>query len=114
MKISVGSLVLDPARKSVHRGDQPLNRTPREYGLLLLYLIRHAGDEVTRRRSSTTCGTPAFEGGDNVIEVYVGYLRRTIDAPVGMQTLSTLRGLGYRLDGDEPASERNGANVSPR
>jgi DNA-binding response OmpR family regulator len=42
----------------------------------------------------------AFEGSENVVEVYIGYLRKKIDAPYGLQTLSTVRGMGYRLDSD--------------
>jgi two-component system OmpR family response regulator len=43
---------------------------------------------------------PAYEGSENVVEVYIGYLRKKIDAPYGLQTLSTVRGMGYRLDPD--------------
>ena len=41
-----------------------------------------------------------FEGGDNVVEVYIGYLRRKIDVPFGVQTLTTVRGMGYVLSAD--------------
>jgi DNA-binding response OmpR family regulator len=41
---------------------------------------------------------PAYEGSENVVEVYIGYLRRKIDAPYGLPTLSIARGMGYRLD----------------
>ena len=44
----------------------------------------------------------AFEGGDNVVEVYIGYLRRKIDAPFGVRSLATVRGMGYRLSADQP------------
>jgi DNA-binding response OmpR family regulator len=98
-KIEVGSLVLDPARRSVFRGDHELKLTAREYGLLL-YLMRHAGDVVTKAQILDNVWDATFQGGDNVIEVYVGYLRKKIDAPFDLQTLTTLRGLGYRLDSD--------------
>ena len=39
-------------------------------------------------------------GSENVVEVYIGYLRKKIDAPYGLQTLNTVRGMGYRLDPD--------------
>lgn len=54
---------------------------------------------------------PAYEGDVNIVEVYVGYLRRKIDGPFGRKSLETLRGVGYRLVDDaassppEPAAE---------
>jgi two-component system, OmpR family, response regulator len=45
----------------------------------------------------------AYEGSENVVEVYIGYLRKKIDAPYGLQTLRTVRGMGYRLDADTTA-----------
>jgi DNA-binding response OmpR family regulator len=41
-----------------------------------------------------------FEGDPNIVEVYVGYLRRKIDQPFGRASLATVRGVGYRLDAD--------------
>jgi two-component system OmpR family response regulator len=41
-----------------------------------------------------------YEGDDNVVEVYIGYLRRKIDAPFGVVTIETVRGAGYRLRSD--------------
>jgi two-component system OmpR family response regulator len=38
-----------------------------------------------------------YEGDDNIVEVYIGYLRRKIDAPFGLATIETVRGIGYRL-----------------
>jgi DNA-binding response OmpR family regulator len=112
-KLSVGSLVLDPARKRVCRGDQELKLTAREYGLLF-YLMRNAGDVVTKAQILDNVWDSAFQGGDNVIEVYIGYLRKKIDAPFGLQTLVTLRGLGYRLDSDRPADDQRRPDVAPR
>jgi DNA-binding response OmpR family regulator len=103
--IRVGSLALDPARRSVRRGDKTLSLTAREYGLLL-YLMRHAGYVVTKAQILDNVWDSAFVGSDNVVEVYVGYLRKKIDAPFNLQTLTTLRGLGYRLDSDEPSGHR--------
>jgi DNA-binding response OmpR family regulator len=99
--ISVGSLVLDPARRSVQRDGVSVPLTAREYGLLL-YLMRNAGDVVSKSQILENVWDSAYSGGDNVIEVYVSYLRKKIDVPFGLQTLQTLRGLGYRLDSDRP------------
>jgi DNA-binding response OmpR family regulator len=98
-KITVGSLVLDPARRSVHRRGVELRLTAREYGLLL-YLMRQAGDVVSKAQILDNVWDSAFEGSDNAVEVYIGYLRRKIDAPFDLHTLTTLRGLGYRLAPD--------------
>ena len=98
--VAVGSLVLDPARRVVTRQGVPIQLTAREYGLLL-YLMRHAGDVVSKAEILDNVWDSAYEGGDNIVEVYVGYLRRKIDAPFQLNTLRTVRGLGYRLDADE-------------
>jgi two-component system OmpR family response regulator len=97
--ITVGSLVLDPTRRVVERRGVPVPLTAREYGLLL-YLMRHAGDVVSKAQILDNVWDSAYSGGDNVVEVYIGYLRRKLDAPFGLQTLNTVRGLGYRLDAD--------------
>ncbi|WP_375424110.1 response regulator transcription factor [uncultured Friedmanniella sp.] len=97
--VTVGTLVLDPARRVVARGGVPVALTAREYGLLL-YLMRHAGDVVSKAQILDNVWDSAYEGGDNIVEVYVGYLRRKLDAPFNLNTLRTVRGLGYRLDPD--------------
>ena len=97
--ITVGSLVLDPARRAVARGGVPISLTAREYGLLL-YLMRNAGDVVSKAQILDNVWDSAYEGSDNIVEVYVRYLRRKLDLPFGLSTLHTIRGLGYRLDAD--------------
>ena len=97
--ITVGSLVLDPARRTASRRGVPVALTAREYGLLL-FLMRNAGDVVSKSQILDNVWDSAYSGGDNVIEVYIGYLRKKLDAPFGLQTLQTVRGLGYRLDAD--------------
>ena len=97
--ITVGTLVLDPARRLVARGGVPVPLTAREYGLLL-YLMRHAGDVVSKAQILDNVWDSAYEGGDNIVEVYIGYLRKKLDAPFNLNTLRTVRGLGYRLDAD--------------
>jgi two-component system OmpR family response regulator len=97
--VTVGSLVLDPGRRSVERRGQPIVVTAREYGLLH-FLMRKAGDVVSKAEILDNVWDSAYEGSDNIVEVYIGYLRRKIDTPFGLTTLSTVRGLGYRLDSD--------------
>jgi two-component system, OmpR family, response regulator len=94
--LTAGSLALDPARHTVHRGSAPIALTPREYGLLE-FLMRNKGMAVTKAEILRNVWDAHYEGPDNVVEVYVGYVRRKIDVPFGTNTIETLRGVGYRL-----------------
>ncbi len=100
--VTVGTLTLDPARRHVERRGVVIPLTAREYGLLL-FLMRKGGDVVSKAEILDGVWDAAYSGGDNVVEVYISYLRRKIDEPFGLQTLRTVRGLGYRLDPDDPA-----------
>jgi DNA-binding response OmpR family regulator len=108
--LTLGSLTLDPVRRTVRRGEAAIKLTPREYGLLE-YLMRRHDQVVTKTEILEHVWDPAFEGGDNVVEVYIGYLRRKIDVPFGVQTLSTVWGMGYVLTPDR--SPGNGSGQSP-
>ena len=66
--------------------------------------MRHPGDVVTKAQILDNVWDSAYEGGENVVEVYVGHLRRKIDLPFGLTTLTTVRGMGYRLEPDVPAA----------
>lgn len=101
--LAVGSLTLDPARRTVARrlpaGEEPVPVTAKEFALLH-FLMRNAGAVVSKAQILENVWDPAFGGGDNVVEVYIGYLRRKIDDAFGLNTLKTVRGLGYRLTAD--------------
>jgi DNA-binding response OmpR family regulator len=99
---TVGSLTLDPARRAVRRGSTTITLTAREYGLLL-FLMRHPGHVLSKASILDHVWDTAYSGGDNVVEVYIGYLRKKIDQPFGLNTLTTLRGLGYQLNPDVDA-----------
>jgi len=94
--LTVGTLSLDPARHRVRRGDTEITLTPREFGVLE-HLMRYAGEVVTKTDILRAVWDAHFDGDVNVVEVYVGYLRRKIDAPFGTRTIETLRGVGYRM-----------------
>ncbi|WP_374021805.1 response regulator transcription factor [Mycobacterium sp. HNNTM2301] len=94
--LTAGSLVLDPARHTVHRDSTPIALTPREFGLLE-YLLRNKDLVVTKADILRNVWDANYRGPDNVVEVYVGYLRRKIDVPFGTNTIETIRGVGYRL-----------------
>jgi DNA-binding response OmpR family regulator len=94
--LRAGDLTLDPASRGVHRGDEEIVLTPREFGLLQ-YLLRHRGDVVSKTEILESVWDANYDGDDNIVEVYVGYLRRKIDQPYGRRTIETVRGMGYRL-----------------
>jgi two-component system OmpR family response regulator len=103
--LEVDDLVLDPLTRACARNDVEIKLTAREFGLLEL-LMRRAGETVAKQEILEKVWGPDFDGDPNVVEVYVGYLRRKIDQPFGRRTLSTVRGAGYRLDGAGAAAEQ--------
>ena len=108
--LTAGSLSLDPARRIVRRGERTIALTPREYGLLE-YLMRNKDAVVTKADILHNVWDPHFSGADNVVEVYIGYLRRKIDTPFGTHTIETLRGVGYRLDGDDSDADESASGT---
>jgi two-component system OmpR family response regulator len=94
--LTCGDLTLDPNSRQVHRGEALIDLTPREF-LLLQYLMRRCGDALTKGEILANVWDSDYPGSDNLVEVYVGYLRRKIDNPFGVTSLKTVRGLGYRL-----------------
>ncbi|MEU6564301.1 response regulator transcription factor [Nocardia nova] len=94
--ITVGDLSLDPARHRVHRGEQLVELTPREFAVLE-YLMRHPGDVVSKSDILRSVWDINYDGDANVVEIYIGYLRRKIDTPFGRRSIETVRGVGYRL-----------------
>ena len=74
--------------------------TPREFALLEYLMRRRRRGGAQDRDPAATSGTATTSGDPNVVEVYVGYLRRKIDVPFGRRSLETVRGVGYRLAAD--------------
>ena len=97
--LSAGDLQLDPSRHQVWRGDVPIELTPRQFSLLE-FLMSRKGDVVSKAVILEHVWDFAFEGDPNIVEVYVGQLRRRIDEPFGRSSLKTIRLVGYRLDVD--------------
>jgi two-component system OmpR family response regulator len=96
--LRAGDLTLDPASRVVQRGETDIDLTPREFGVLH-FLMRHSGEVVSKLEMLQGVWDLNYEGDENVVEVYVGYLRRKIDQPFGRQSIKTVRGVGYRLVG---------------
>jgi two-component system OmpR family response regulator len=90
--LAEGDLSLDPAAKRVWRAGIELQLSPKEFSLLEFFL-RHPGQVLTRSQIIEAVWDFAYDGGSNVVDQYVKYLRRKI----GWQDIETVRGMGYRL-----------------
>ncbi len=95
--LEIDGLRLDPASRSCWRGSTLIELTPREFDLLE-YLMRYHGRVVSKSEILNHVWDPEYDGNSNIVEVYVGYLRRKIDRPFGTETIVTVTGSGYRLD----------------
>jgi two-component system OmpR family response regulator len=97
--LRAGDLSLDPATRLVRRGEKELDLTPREFGLLQ-FLMRNPETALSKSEILQSVWDLNYDGDDNVVEVYIGYLRRKVDRPFGRHVIRTVRGVGYRLMGD--------------
>ncbi|MDQ2725499.1 MAG: response regulator transcription factor [Actinomycetota bacterium] len=102
--VTVGDLCLDPAARRVSRAGTDVELTAKEFSLLEL-LMRHPGQVLSRDRILEHVWDFAYVAGSNVVDQYVGYLRRKLDRPFARADIETVRGTGYRL--------RSPAAVSP-
>jgi two-component system, OmpR family, response regulator len=94
--LRVGDLALDPATRVVRRGSTHVELTAKEFSLLE-YLMRHPGEVLSRVQLIEHVWDFAYDGGSNVVDVYVKYLRGKIDRPFRVSSIDTVRGAGYRL-----------------
>jgi DNA-binding response OmpR family regulator len=99
--LRVADLSLDPATREVRRGARRVGLTAREHALLE-YFLRNAGRVLTRPMLAEHVWGLDFDPESNIVDVYVGYLRRKIDGPGEPRLLHTVRGAGYVLR-SEPA-----------
>jgi two-component system OmpR family response regulator len=93
----VGDLEVDPAARSVSRGGKAVELTAREFAVLE-FLVRHAGIVVSRTQLLDHVWDCNYEGSTNLVDVYVGYLRRKLEEPFGRPLIRTVRGAGYVID----------------
>jgi len=94
--LAVGDLSVDPASRRVWRGQIEVRLTAREFSLAE-YLVRRKGQVVSRSQIAEHVWDAQLDVDSNVVEVYIGYLRRKLDQPFGLATIETVRGVGYRL-----------------
>jgi two-component system OmpR family response regulator len=95
-ELTVGDLRMDPRSRTVTRAGKPIQLQPREFRLLE-YLLRHAGQVVTRTMLLENVWDYHFDPQTNVIDSHVSKLRRKIDADFDAPLLHTVRGAGYKL-----------------
>jgi two-component system OmpR family response regulator len=95
-QLTAGDLTLDPATRTVRRGEVAIDLSAKEFALLE-YFMRHPGEVLSRTRLIEHVWDFAYDSGSNVVDVYVRYLREKIDRPFGLRSLQTVRGSGYRL-----------------
>jgi two-component system, OmpR family, response regulator len=92
-----GDLEVDPATRVVTRAGRRISLTAREFALLE-YLTRQAGIVVTRSELLDHVWDSNYRGSGNVVDVYIGYLRRKLEQPFGRPLIHTARGAGYVLE----------------
>jgi two-component system OmpR family response regulator len=97
--LTVGGLTLDPAEHTCSRDGTRIELTPKEFALLE-YLLRHSEEVVSKRELIEGVWDFAFDGDVNVVEVHISALRRKLDKPFNTNTITTVRGVGYRLVAD--------------
>lgn len=97
VQLEAGDLVMDPVRHEVRRGDTLIELTSREFSVLETLLVRK-GEAVSKQEIIEHVWDFDFDGGPNIVEVYVRSLRKKIDEPFGRAAIVTVRGAGYRLD----------------
>jgi len=97
--LTLGDLVVDPAARTVSRASTPVELTSREFAVLE-FLARRAGEVCSKRDVIENVWDVDFDGDPNIVEVYVGHLRRKVDRPFGRTAIETVRGAGYRLAAD--------------
>jgi two-component system OmpR family response regulator len=99
VRLEVGDLVVDPSTHQVSRAGVPVTLTAREFAVLE-YLARHAGRAITRTAVLDHVWDENFEGATNIVDVYIGYLRRKLEEPFDRPLIRTIRGVGYALEAE--------------
>ena len=94
--LRVDDLVLDRVQRVVRRGDQRIELTPKEFGLLE-FLMRNAGRRVTRGMIVENVWNLGFDTTTNVVDVYINYLRKKVDVGRERKLIRTIRGVGYQV-----------------
>ncbi len=95
-ELHAADITLDTRTRVVTRGDIKADLPSREFALME-YLMRHAGQVMTRQQLLDAVWGIGFDTESNVVDVYVSYLRRKLDRPGMPSAIETVRGAGYRV-----------------
>ncbi len=95
--LRVADVELDPAAHEVTRAGHRVSLSPREFALLE-FLMRHPDEVLSRSRIRDHVWDYNNDGTSNVVDVYIGYIRRKLELPFGRRFVRTVRGVGYRLE----------------
>ncbi len=94
--LTVGDLTVDTASRTVTRAGQAIHLSAKEYAILE-YMIRHKGAVLSRQQLEDHIWNYDYAGGSNVVDVYIAYLRKKIDAGFDKKLIHTIRGAGWTL-----------------
>ncbi len=98
-ELRLADLRLDIAARRAWRGDQPLTLSAKEFALLE-FMLRHAGQVLTRQQIIEQVWRYDFDGLDTIVDTYIHYLRDKVDADAAPRLVRTVRGVGYVLRAD--------------
>ena len=99
--LRIGDLEIEPRRRRVSRGDKKIDLTAKEFALLD-YLVRNAGEVLSRTLIAEHVWDMNFDSDTNVVDVAMRRLRAKVDDPFEVKLIRTIRGVGYLLE--EPAA----------
>jgi two-component system response regulator PhoP len=108
-RLEFGPIVIDTAAKTVSRNGEPVELTSYEYNTLE-YLAVHAGEAISKTVLTEHLYQQDFERDSNVIEVFIGRLRKKLDPDGSLQLITTMRGRGYRFNPDFQAMAKAQGN----
>lgn len=94
--LSENDLTLDPLKHSVQRANKGITLTPKEFAVLEL-LLRHKGEVVSRTMIIEHVWDYNFDGMSNVVDVFVGTLRKKVDTGAKVKLIQTIHGVGYKI-----------------
>src|SRR5258708_1831271 len=109
--LAIDDLTVDRVSHSVQRGGHAIELSPKEFALLE-FLMRHAGEPVTRSAIVEQVWKLNFDTMTNVVDVYINYLRRKVDAGYDRALIRTVRGVGYQIGGSAAAAHAAAASSS--
>ena len=98
--LQVGDLELDTVRREIRRAGRLIDLSPREF-TLLDYMMRHPRQVLTRTQIAEHVWNFDFVSDSNVVDVYIGYLRRKIDRGASIPLIQTVRGVGFRISAED-------------